>query len=185
MEDSDLLKRPRAGRDFPRRMLLEKRLGFAEIRLVVGPKKEPRPLPCAARDDFEKIRLKQAIFVMPAFWPRIREENINIGQRRAWREAIHEVASLGVNEVEIGEFRPISLPEGPRDAFPADVEAEAKLIWVRGGIRGEKMTMAAAKLADEMGRRRKQACNLPLQIAAPLRQAGQILGRPNGVIHDD
>ena len=162
LEDGNLLKRPRAGGDFPRRMLLEKRLGFAEIRLVIGPKKEPRPLPGAARDDFEKIRLEQAILVMPTFRPGIRKKNVDVGQGRIRRQAVHEVARFGVDEVEVRELGPIALPDGPRDAFPADVETDAQLIRVRGGIRGEKMTVATAKLANKMGRGRKQTCDLAL-----------------------
>lgn len=104
------LKSPRFIDDLPLRMFANSRRGGREIVGIVGPEIEPHPLPCPLGDPGQKIRLHQAVLVVSPFRPWIGKQHEDRREPGVFRQGSEEVIGAGVEEVKIGQARPVFFP---------------------------------------------------------------------------
>jgi len=151
LENGDVLKRPRLGDDFPVRIAFEDGLGRPEIGLVIRAKIKASALPCPLRGLPQKLRLHESILVMPSFRPGVGKQDIQGRNGHLGRQRIEKVPGFRVEEVEIGQFGTVALPDGAIDPLSTDVDPDAQSIRVHGAKGGEEVAMAAADFADKIG----------------------------------
>lgn len=133
----------------PFRMGFDSGADFREIRRVIGAKIEASSLRRPLMHPIEKKGLKQAVFVVSPFRPRIWEED-EYGRKsdRRWQSP-KEIVRIGVHEMEMVEFSAVAFPNRADDALSGDINANAGRLGVGCGIARQKMPVSAADLPHE------------------------------------
>jgi hypothetical protein len=123
--------------------------------------------------------------MVAALGPRIGEKHENRPKTRVRRQSREEIKRLGVKKMQVGPRGAVPLADSPRDTLGAHVKAEAKLIWMRRSVGGEKMPVAAADFADEARRRRQHAGERSAQVGAALGDQCEMRRAGGGGFHGE
>ena len=151
LKDGFLLEGPGFGHDLPVGMLADDQLGVAKVGLMVCAKVQPGALPCPFRRVGQEFGLQDAVFMMPALWPRIGKQNKDGGEGRVSRERIKKVEGIGANEVKIGQLGAVALANPSFDSIQTDIHSDAEVRGMSRGIGREKVTVSTANLPDKGG----------------------------------
>ncbi len=125
LEDRQMLKRPWLRDNFPVGVVLNHSHGITEIGFMVRAKMEPRPLPFPLGGGGQEGWLEDPILVMAAFWPGIREEQIDCGESRRSRQCLEKIERVGVDEMEVSQLGSVTLAISAYDSVEADIHTDA------------------------------------------------------------
>ncbi|MDB6094168.1 MAG: hypothetical protein JWM32_1730 [Verrucomicrobia bacterium] len=159
LENCDFFEGPRLGDDLPIGVSIDGGLGVAEVGFVVGPEMQASALPCPLCSCGQKLRLKDAVFLVAAFWPRIREKDIDIGKRYAGGQRIEKIERIGVEEMEVIEFGSVTFSNTALNSIQADVDADTNFVRMRDGVGGEEMPVTAADFPNDWPMISQETCN--------------------------
>ena len=101
------------------------------------------------RDFGQKRRLHDAVLVVPSFWPRIGEKDVNGRKTRRIRQRCQEIPGIGPDEMKVPKAGALLLAFGAADPIEFDVDSDAKLAGMGCGVGGQEVSMAAAEFQDE------------------------------------
>jgi len=155
-----VLERKRAvGQQAPVRMRGDGLPRLVIVGLEVGAKEEAAPLPCPRAELVQKSGLQKAVLVMPLLRPWIGKQNINIQQAGVGGEFPQQVANIAPEKMQIRQPGQFALSQPFADSLQLQIDANAELIGMRRGVRGQEVTVAAADLEDESRFRGGQICS--------------------------
>lgn len=173
------------GIEFPVRVGGDGRVSVGIIGRVIRAEAEAGPGSGFRGERGEKLGLDDAVFVVTPFRPRIGKEDENVGQFGGGWERIEELAGLGFEEEEVGQFRAVAFAAGAGDAVFKEIDADAERLRVRSRVRREVVAVAAADLEREFGARfRAQRVGQKSFQAGETRvAAGEVVGGAGGIFH--
>ena len=144
-----VLERPGCGGDWlPSRHGGKKRLHFTEVPDVIGAKMQPGSLPCPTGQGFQKLRLQQAVLVVPFFGPGIRKKHPDFLESHPGRHGEQELTGLGPYEMKIGGPGPIGFASRPLYPGATDIHPDAEFCGEFDGVALQEVTVSAAKFQD-------------------------------------
>ena len=115
-----------------------------EIRRVVGAKAKLSPDCRSSGQGIQKRGLNQSVFPVSALGPGIREEHEDAGQQTITGQGLDQKPGLCLHPSNIRAAGPGSFTLGPLEAIRNQINAHAKLIWMRLGIGSQKMAVPTA-----------------------------------------
>jgi hypothetical protein len=164
-------------------VLLYYGFGGGEIMGVVGAETQIGSSRGASCDCLQKIGLHEPVFVMTAFRPRIGKQHEDSLEDNLRRKCGDKLSGFGFEENEIGELGAIAFARGPFHAVAEQIEANAKLFWMRRRVIGEKMPMSRADFERDAWVCGEQICQLVLEFIAAGVAAGDEFGGAGWIVH--
>jgi len=160
----------------PRLEFSQGRFDFAEILLVIRAKIKTSPLPCPTGDGVEKVRLQQAVLVVPRLGPRIGKQDPNLFERGTYRECIEEFTRFSSQKGAIREVRTVPFFPAAEQTIQDDINPDAEFPGVFLRITHEKVTMSAPHFPHDAAWLRQQQSERALELCATFAHSRQKLG---------
>lgn len=155
-----------------------------KIGLVVRPKQESGTQAHPSSDGIKEAGLKNPVLVMAELGPGIGKKDKNVRKACFRGKRLEKETGFRLDEVQVGQPGPITLPNRSRNAIRGQVDANAELFGMGLRVRRQKMPMAAANFPDEgVFSGGKNRFKRGLQRFASLRETLVMFCRAGGIVH--
>ncbi len=158
-------------------------LGGGEIGGVVGAEIEIGTGGGFGGEGVQKLRLHEAVFVVAAFGPRIREKHKYALKNDRCRQCGDNFGGFGAEKNEVGEFGAVAFAQGAFDAVAEEIAADAKLGRMGGGVVGEEMAVSGTDFEGNARMGGEEFAQLVVELGAAGVAVGDKFGGAGGRVH--